>query len=154
MEANLREAAVWIRQNGMQFLQTLLGHPIKILGRLYLVIARFMPVLFHMNKEGIHELEGSANLAANTISHITWIKNPDKGAKGQEYAKMKIFCKSAKTANHLILGAGCFKHLGSNLRIHKDIKAPGTCNQCQKYSHISSQCPETNLTCTKCAENH
>ena len=154
IETGSRETAVWIKQNGTQFIQKLLGHPIKILGRLYPVVARFMPVLFSTNEEGVRDLEGSANLPANTISHVTWIKNPDSRKQGQTYANVKIFCKTPETANQLIIEAGRFKHLGSNLRIHKDIKAPSPCNRCQRYGHISADCPETRSTCGKCAEEH
>ena len=154
IEANTREVASWIKANSTQFLQRLIGHPVKILGRLYPVVARFMPVLFHTNEEGICELENSANLPPHSISHVSWIKNPDNRADRQRYANIKIFCKSAETANQLIIDGGRFKHLDSSLRIHKDIKVPSPCHRCQNYGHISTECSTPNPTCAKCAESH
>src|SRR5258706_11739832 len=45
-------------------------------------------------------------------------------------------------------------HMGSQLQLHKDIRTPGTCNQCQKYGHIAPDCKETSPTCAKCGEDH
>ena len=154
IEANTIESATWIKQNSNQFLQQLIGHPVKILGRMFLVVARFMPVLFCTDDGGAHDLENSANLPPNSISQVSWIKNPENRTDGQRYTNVKIFCSSAKTANQLILEAGRFKHLGSNLRIHKDIKAPSTCNRCQTYGHISTGCPNESSTCARCASSH
>jgi hypothetical protein len=39
IETNTREATAWFKQNSDHFLKTLLGHPVKILGRLHPVIA-------------------------------------------------------------------------------------------------------------------
>jgi hypothetical protein len=67
---------------------------------------------------------------------------------------VKIFCNSAESANQLILEAGHLKHLGSNLKIHKDIKAPSTCNRCQLYGHISAECSDESPICARCAGSH
>ena len=154
IEANTVAAATWIKQNCDQFLQQLIGHPVKILGRMFPVVARFMPVLFRTDDKGARDLENSANLPPNSITRVSWIKNPESRTDGQRYANVKIFCSSANHANQLILEAGRFKHLGSNLRIHKDIKAPSTCNRCQTYGHISTGCPDESPTCARCAGSH
>lgn len=44
--------------------------------------------------------------------------------------------------------------MGSQLRIHKDIRTPGTCNRCQKYGHIVPDCKDESPTCAKCGEDH
>ena len=70
IETTSKESSAWLKQNGSPFLNTLFGHPVLVLGRLYLVIARFMPVLFHTNEESTQELEISTNLPANSISQV------------------------------------------------------------------------------------
>ena len=154
IETNTRAAAKWLKINAVRVLQPLIGRPIKTLDRLYQVIGRFMPVQFRTDEEGIREFENSANLPAESISHITWLKNPERRSPTQTCANVKIHCKSAEAANTLILGSGRISHLGSQLRLHKDIKTPGTCNQCQKYGHIAPDCKETSPTCAKCGESH
>ncbi len=57
------------------YLQSTHWSPIKTLGRLYLVIVCFMPVLFQANKEGTCKLELIANLPENSVSQVKWIKN-------------------------------------------------------------------------------
>jgi len=113
-----------------------------------------MPVQFQTNEESIHKLEISTNLPAGSISHVTWLKNPERRTPGQTHANAKIHCKSAKDANTLIIGSRRIMHMGSQLQLHKDIRTPGTCNWCQKYGHIAPDCKETSLTCTKCGEDH
>ena len=49
---------------------------------------------------------------------------------------------------------GQIKHLGSQLKTHKDIKTPSTCNCCQKYGHILAKCPDTSPTCANCTGQH
>lgn len=154
IETTTKESTVWLKQNGNHFLTTMFGHPVLILGRLFPVIARFMPVLFHTNEESIRELETSANLDANSISQVRWIKNPINRRPTQQFANLKILCTSAEAANTLIMEDGRIKHLGSQLKIHKDIKAPSTCNRCQKYGHIFANCSDTLPTCAYCAEQH
>ena len=129
-------------------------HPIKVLGRLYQVVTRFMLIQFQTNTEGVCKLEISANLPEKSISHVTWLKNPECRAPGQKCTNVKIHCKSAEDTNHLILGSGRISHMGSQLCIHKDIRTPGTCNHCQKYSHIAPDCKEASPTCGKCGEDH
>ena len=113
-----------------------------------------MPVQFQPNEDGIRELEISANLPAESISHVTWLKNPAHRSSSQNYANVKIYCRSATDANTLILGSGRISHMGSQLRIHKDIRSPGTCNRCQKYGHFAQDCKEEDSTCAKCGDNH
>jgi len=153
-ETNTREAAKWLKSNASRVLQPLIGHPIKVLGRLYPVIARFMPVQFQTNEEGVRDLENSANLPAASISHVTWLKNPERRTREQHCANVKIHCKNAEDANTLILGSGRISHMGSQLRIHKDIRTPGTCNRCQKYGHIAPDCKEESSTCARCGGDH
>jgi hypothetical protein len=126
IKTTTQETAAWIRQYPDLILQPIFGHPIKILNRLYLVIARFTPVLFNTDNKSICELEKSANVTENSISHTTWIKSPNCRSKGQQYANLKIHCKTAKMVNKLILESGCINILGSIPHIHKNIKAPRT----------------------------
>ena len=154
LEANMKEAANWIRQNASQILQPLIGHPVKTLGRLYPVIARFMPTLFQANEAGIRELEISANLTANSITNAIWIKNPNQRSKGQLFTNLKLLCTSAEAANSLILGSGRISHLGSQIQVSKDTKVPGACNHCQEYSHTVANCKSANLKCAKCGDTH
>ena len=154
IETNSRAAAKWLKDNATRVLQPTLGRPVKVLGRLYQVIARFMPVQFQTNDEGIRELEISANLPVDSISHVAWLKNPERRAPSQNFANIKIHCKNAEDANKLILGSGRISHMGSQLRLHKDIRTPGTCNQCQKYGHILPDCKDESPTCAKCGEGH
>src|SRR5258706_8010229 len=154
IETNTCEMAAWLKANAMRILQPLIGHPIKDLGRLYLVIAQFMPVQFQTNAEGTCELENSANLPVESISHVMWIKNPERRTPSQHVANAKIYCKSAEVTNTLILGSGCISHMGSQLCLHKDIRTPSTCVQCQRYGHIAPDCKETLPTCAKCREDH
>ena len=154
LEANTPAAADWIKQNAPRILNPLIGHPVKTLDRKYPVIARYMPVLFKTNEEGAHKLESSANLPENSISQVSWIKNPERRSRGQQFANVKILCNSAVTANNLILSSGRISHLGSQIQFHKDIKAPGTCNKCQRYGHTLPNCTSANPICAKCAGNH
>ena len=154
METNTPEAAAWIRQNASHIFQSLIGHPVKALGRLYPVIARFMPVLFQTNETGIRELESNANLPEKSIAQTIWIRNPDRRSNGQHHANLKILCTSPEAANSLILGSGQISHLGLQIRFHKDIKAPGTCNRCQEYGHTTSTCKAESSKCAKCGDPH
>ena len=154
IKTNSWAATKWLKANATCVLQPIIGHLIKVLGRLYQVITCFMPVQFQTNAEGIHKLEISTNLLVESISHVTWLKNPKCRSPSQHCANVKIHCKSAKDANTLILGSGHISHLGSQLHIHKDIRSPGTCNRCQKYGHIAPDCKEESPTCTKCREDH
>ena len=113
-----------------------------------------MLVQFQMNEEGAQELEISANLPVESISHVTWLKNPERRSPGQHCANVKIHCRSAEDANTLILSSGQISHMGSQLRINKDIRTPGTCNQCQNYSHIVPNCKDKSPICAKCGEPH
>ena len=154
IETNSRPAAKWLKDNAARVLQPIVGHLVKVLGRLYQVIARFMPIQFQPNAEGIRELEISANLPEDSISHVAWLKNPERRTSSQTRANIKIHCKSAEDANKLILGSGRISHMGSQLRLHKDIRTPGTCNCCQKYGHIAPDCKDELPTCAKCGEDH
>lgn len=154
LEANTKEAAEWIRQNASRIFQPLIGHPVKTLGRLYPVIARFMPVLFQTNKSGIHKLESSANLTANSITNAMWIKHPNQRSKGQLFANLKILCTSAEVANSLIIGSGRISHLGSQIQFSKNVRAPGTCNHCQLYGHTATRCKAPAPVCATCGDNH
>jgi len=62
-----------------------------------------MPVLFSTSDESIRDLEKRANIAEDSISHVSWIKNPDHRSKDQQYTNLKIYCKTAETANKLIM---------------------------------------------------
>lgn len=154
IETDTRETAVWLKANATRVIQPLVGQPIKVLGRLYPVVARFMPVLFKTNEEGARELEINANLPAQSISHVMWIRNPERRTPGQNFANVKVYCRSAEAANTLVLGSGRIAHMGSILRIHKDIRTPITCVKCQNYGHIAPDCKETSPTCAKCGETH
>src|SRR5258706_12552497 len=132
IETNTRKTAAWLKANAMRVLQPLIGHPIKVLGRLYPVIARFMPVQFQTNAEGTRELDNNAKLPAESISHVMWIKKPERRTPSQHVANAKIYCKSAEVANTLILGSGRISHMGSQLRLHKDIRTPSTFVRCQR----------------------
>ena len=113
-----------------------------------------MPVQFQTNEEGAQELEISTNLPMESISHMTWLKNPERRSPGQHCANVKIHCRSAEDANTLILSSRRILHMGSQLHIHKDIRMPGTCNWCQNYSHIALNCKEELPICAKCSEPH
>jgi hypothetical protein len=154
IEANTNVAAAWIQQNAARAIQPFVGHPVKILGRQHPVIARFMPVQFQPNEAGIRDLEACTHLPENSITQATWIKNPEQREPKQKYANLKILCNSPEVANNLILGSGRISYLGSQLRFHKDIKAPGTCNRCQNYGHIAPNCKADSPTCTKCGNDH
>lgn len=154
LEANTKEAAGWIRQNASRIFQPLIGHPVKVLGRLYMVIARFMPVLFQADESGIRELELSANIPENSIAKAAWIKNPNQRSKGQLFANLKIFCTNAEVANTLILGSGRISHLGSQIKFNKDVRAPGTCNRCQEYGHTAPKCKAVSPVCANCGGPH
>ena len=154
IETNSHKATIWLKANATQILQPLLGHLIKVLDRLYQVVARFMPVQFQMNAEGIRKLEISANLPADSISHVTWLKNPEHRSPSQSCANVKIHCSSTMDANTLILGSGHISHMGSQLHIHKEIRTPRTCNRCQRYSHFTQDCKEESSTCAKCSKAH
>jgi len=154
IEANNRETADWLKANATHGLQPIIGHQIKVLSRLYPVTARFMPIRFQTDELSTRELEISANLPADSISHVQWIRNPERRPPGQQYANVRIYCKSAENANAMILDSGHIQHLNSQLRIHKDIKTHSTCNRCQKYGHIAQDCAETTSTCAKCGGAH
>ena len=154
IEANTSTAADWIKLNATRIFKPLIGHPVKTLGRHHPVIARFMPILFQTDEAGTRDLESSANLPENSISQVTWIKNPERRAAGQQVANLKIICNSAETANSLIMGSGRISHLGSQIQFHKDIKAPGTCSKCQEYGHSATNCKSENPACAKCGETH
>ena len=105
IETNSHETAKWLKTNTTQVLQPLVGQLIKILGRLYQVVTSFMPVQFQTNEEGAQELKISANLPTESISHMTWLKNPEHRSPGQHCANVKIHCRSAEDANTLILSS-------------------------------------------------
>ena len=128
LEANTKESADWICQNASCVFQPLTGHPVRVLGRHYMVIARFMPVLFQADEPSICKLESSTNLPEKLIANAAWIKKPEQRAKGQLFANLKLFCTSAEVANTLILGSGRISHLGSQIQFTKDVRRPGTCN--------------------------
>jgi len=154
IETNSAVTVVWMKDHCGEFLKSIFSHPVKILGRLYPVVARFMPIAFSTNDICACELENSAKIPAHSISHVTWIKNPLNRSPMQQYANVKIYCTSAEATNCLILATGQFRHLSSYLRIHKDIKEPNMCNRCQQYCHITTDCKEENPTCAKCMEDH
>ena len=154
IETDSAETTEWMKRNCGEFLKSALGHPTKVLGRLYPVIARFMPISFNTNEDGARDLENSAKLPADSISHVTWIKKIENRSATQQYANVKIFCTSAEAANKLLLAAGKFRHLGSYLRIHKDIREPCACNHCQRYGHFAKECIEDTPKCAKCAGEH
>ena len=154
IETNTAEAAKWIKLNATRILSPIIGHPVKILDRVYTVIARFMPVIFQANEEGTRELESSANLPEKSITQVIWVKNPERRNNGQQFANLKILCNSAEAANSLIMSAGRITHLGSQIQFHKDIKVPGTCSKCQHYGHTMPNCKSAVQVCAKCAENH
>ena len=154
IEARNCETAAWLKANATNGLQPIIGHQIKILSRLYPVTAHFMPIRFQTDELSIRKLEISANLPAESISHARWIRNPEHRPAGQQYANVRIYCRSAENANAMILDSGRTNHLNSQLRIHKDIKSPSTCNKCQKYGHIAQDCSETTSTCAKCGDAH
>ena len=154
IESINRETAIWLKENTEKVLHPTIGHPIKVLARTYVVIAHFMPVTFQANNKSIRELELSANLLAESISDITWIRDPTHRKPGQQFENVKIHCKSAEAANSLILGLGRINHLGSQLCLHKDTKDHNACVRCQKYSHIATGCKEEGFTCGKCGGDH
>lgn len=112
----------------------------------------FMPTHFQTDPADLHKLEVNTKLNPQTITCATWIKDPKRHNPNQKHTNIKIYCKSPKVANTLIMGSPL--HLGSQLRIHKDIKAPSTCLNCQQYSHYATNCKETSPTCGKCASTH
>ena len=154
IESNNCETAIWLKENAEKVLHPTIRHPIKVLARTYTVIAHFTPITFQANDETIHELELSANLLVELISDITWIRDPTHRKPGQQFANVKIHCKSAEAANSLILGSGRINHLGSQLRLHKDTKDHNACVCCQKYGHIATGCKEEGFTCGKCRGDH
>ena len=113
-----------------------------------------MPVQFQANEQGMHKLGSSANLPENLLTQVSWIKNPERRSKGQQFTNLKILCSSPKVANNLIMSSGQISHLGSQIQFHKDIRAPGTCNKCQEYGHAKPNCKSENMICEKCGENH
>ena len=100
----------------------------------------------------MRELETSAKLDPHSIARATWIKDPSRRTPSQKCANVKIFCKTPEAANSLIMSSP--QHLGSQLRTHKDIKAPSTCLKCQQYGHFAVNCAETLPTCGKCGSKH
>ena len=111
-----------------------------------------MPTHFQTDPAGIRALETDAKLDPQTISRATWIKDPKRRNPDQKHANIKIFCETPEAANTLIMSSPL--HLGTQLRIHKDIKAPGTCLNCQQYGHYATNCKEASPTCGKCANDH
>ena len=106
IETNTTEVAKWIKLNVTRIISPLIGHPVKVLDRIYTVITHFMPVLFQTNKEGTRELESSANLPEKSITQAIWVRNLERRKNGQQFANLKILCNSAKAANSLIMGTG------------------------------------------------
>lgn len=111
-----------------------------------------MPTHFQTDSAGLCKLETNAKLDLHLITHATWIKDPTKCTPGQKHTNIKIFCESPEATNALIMSSP--QHLGSQLRTHKDIRAPSTCLKCQQYGHFTPNCKETSPTCGKCSNNH
>ena len=151
IETNRSETADWIKKHP-ETLSAPFKNPVKILNRLYPVIARFMPTHFQTDPAGLRELEINAKLDPQSITHATWIKDPKRRNPDQKHANIKIYCETPETANALIMNNP--QHLGTQLRIHKVIRAPGTCLNCQQYGHYATNCKETTPTCGKCADTH
>ena len=151
IETNKCETAEWIRDHP-ESLHSPFKNQVKLLNRLYPVVAHFMPTHFQTDPAGIRTLETDAKLDPQTISRATWIKDPKRRNLDQKHANIKIFCETPEAANALIMSSPL--HLGTQLRIHKDIKAPGTCLNCQQYGHYATNCKETSPTCGKCANDH
>jgi hypothetical protein len=151
IEVNKCETADWIREHP-ESLHDIFKNQVRILNRLYPVVARFMPTHFQTDPVGLRELESSAKLNPHSIVRASWIKDPTRRSPGQKHTNIKLFCDSPEAANVLIMSNP--QHLGTQIRTHKDIKIPGTCIKCQQYGHYAPHCKEESNTCGKCGNNH
>ena len=151
IETNRSETANWIKKHP-ETLSAPFKNPVKILNCLYPVIVCFMPTHFQTDLAGLHKLEVNAKLDPQSITHATWIKDPKRRNPNQKHMNIKIYCETPKTANALIMNNP--QHLGTQLQIHKDIRAPSTCLNCQQYGHYATNCKEATPTCSKCADTH
>ena len=151
IKTNKCNRADWIKKHP-ETLNTPFKNLVKIINRSYPVVARFMLTHFQTDPTGLHKLKVSAKLNPQSITRATWIKDPKCRNPNQKHANIKIFCNTPESANALIMGSPL--HLGTQLRIHKDIRAPGTCLNCQLYGHYATNCKATSPTCSKCAGTH
>ena len=151
IETRSSDTAEWIKEHP-DSLQAPFRNQVKILSRLYPVVVRFMPTHFQTDSAGLRELETNAKLDPHSIARATWIKDPSRRTPNQRCANIKIYCETPEAANSLIMSSP--QHLGSQLRIHKDIKVPSTCLKCQRYGHFVINCTETRPTCGKCGGGH
>jgi len=92
----------------------------------------FMPVQFQTNAEGICKLETSANLPVESISHITWLKNPKHRSPSQHIVldckeELPTCAKCGKAHQTMECTAGCTK-----------------CMPCRSMDHQTNnkRCPE------------
>ena len=152
IEMNSAESADWMKTYPNRILGDILGCEIKIVGRVYPVVARFMPITFEITQDAIRQIEKDASLPPNSIQEATWIKDPTKRLNSQKYANIKFLCTTPQTANKMI--SGPVYGAGSRLAIHKDIRLPGVCNKCQRYGHVARNCHENTDTCGICGEEH
>ena len=103
-KASKHETADWIREHP-DSLQVLFKSKIKILNHQYPVVVRFMPMHFQTVPAGLRELELDAKLDPFLIARVSWIKDPARRAPSQRYANIKVFCKTLRAANTLIMSS-------------------------------------------------
>jgi hypothetical protein len=158
IEMNSSKMVNWMRANISRILGQILNSPVKLLTCSYTVVARFMPIAFDRTPASLRAIEDDMAFPHKSILDSSWVKDPSKHTKLQKCANLKLYCLTPKTANTLINGPTYI--LGSRLSIQKDIRSPGVCNKCQKYSHIVKSCMETNDTfrtcgsCGSCGKDH
>lgn len=142
---NTAESAEWMKKYLNCILGNILDCKIKIIGRVYPVVARFMLVTFEITQASLQTIETDASLELNSIQEAKWIKDPMKRLGNQRFANIKFLCRTPQSANAMIAGPIYIE--GSRLVIHKDIRSPGVCNKCQSYGHLAKDCCEDSDMC-------
>lgn len=150
-----KEAADWLKRDEVKtsYMEGF-GALTEIVDREHAVVVENIPVTFEPGTESFRRVETANGLDQGAILLGRWFKKKEDRSPNQKTAFMKVFFKSAETANKVIRNRILIGGRRCNAR--KLLPEPRRCFKCQKIGtgHMAQHCPLDHSICANCAKHH
>ena len=126
----------------------------EIIDREHSVVLENVPTTFEPGTLTFDQVEQANELDKGSILMGKWFKKKEDRRAGQRTAFMKVFFKSAESANKAIRNKLLVG--GRRCTVRKLLPEPRRCFNCQKIEvgHMAQRCPAEHPTCANCAQPH